>query len=45
MINMAGYSLEQRDEAPADLSRWLAESPMSALGGNSPDRVFPRLGR
>jgi len=45
MINMTRYSLENRDEAPADLSRWLARSPMSVLGGNSPDRVFPRLGR
>jgi hypothetical protein len=29
---------------PPMLSRWLARVPMSALGMNSPDRVFPALG-
>lgn len=43
MIAMAKYSLQHRDESPVELSRWLAESPMSALGMNSPDRVFPTL--
>ncbi len=45
MIAMARFELEERDTPPVELSSWLAESPMSALGGNSPDRVFPRLGR
>jgi hypothetical protein len=43
MISMAKYSLAHRNESPVDLSRWLAKSPMSALGMNSPDRVFPKL--
>ena len=29
---------------PPELSHWLARTPMSALGMNSPDRVFPKLG-
>jgi hypothetical protein len=33
-----------RDGGPEALSRWLAQTPMSALGMNSPDRVFPALG-
>ena len=39
------FELEERDKPPVELGSWLAESPMSALGMNSPDRVFPRLGR
>ena len=43
LIFQARYGLEHRDFPPVELSRWLAETPMSALGGNSPDRVFPKL--
>ncbi len=43
MIFHAKYGLEHRDYSPVELSRWLAEIPMSAPGGNSPDRVFPKL--
>lgn len=32
-----------RDKSPVELSRWLAETPMKAIGHNSPDRVFPKL--
>ena len=28
---------------PSELSPWLAETPLSTLGMNSPDRVFPTL--
>ena len=45
LILMAKYHLEDRVMSPAKLSRKLAETPMSALGMNSPDRVFPTLGR
>ncbi len=44
MIFQATYGLENRDYSLVDLSRWLARTPMTALGGNSPDRVFPALG-
>lgn len=43
LIFLAKYELENRDASPASLSRWLAQVPMTALGGNSPDRVFPAL--
>jgi len=43
MISMAKYALAQRDDSPVELSRWLAQSPMSVLGGHSPDRIFPTL--
>ena len=43
LIVQARYGLESRDYSPVELSRWLAKTPMSALGGNSPDRVFPKL--
>lgn len=43
MIFQARYGLTHRDYSPVELSRWLAETPMSALGGNSPGRVFPKL--
>jgi hypothetical protein len=39
------FHLQERDFGPAELSRWLAQTPMTILGGNSPDRVFPLLGR
>ena len=45
MIYMTTVALVEENKAPEELSRWLAETPMSALGGNSPKRVFPRLGR
>jgi len=45
MIFMATFELAEGGKAPVELSRWLARSPMSALGMNSPDRVFPRLER
>lgn len=45
LILMAKYHLENRDESPVELSRLLARTPMSVLGMNSPDRVFPTLGR
>lgn len=44
MIFMAKDSLLHREASPVELSRWLAESPMSALGWKSPDQVFPSLG-
>jgi hypothetical protein len=31
------------DLSPAELGPWLAETPMKALGHESPDRVFPKL--
>lgn len=43
LIFQAGYGLRNRDYSPVELSRWLAKTPMTALGGNSPDRVFPTL--
>jgi hypothetical protein len=45
LILQARYGLENRDYSPVELSRWLAETPMSALGMNSPARVFAKLGR
>ena len=45
LIFSAKVGLEHRDYGPEELSRWLARTPMMALGGNSPDRVFPTLGR
>lgn len=44
LIAMAKDHLEERDEAPVELGRWLGQSPLSALGMDSPDRVFPKLG-
>jgi hypothetical protein len=44
LILMAKYHLQYRDESPLELSYKLAKAPMSALGMNSPDRVFPTLG-
>lgn len=43
MINMACSYLENHGYSPVVLSRHLAESPMSMLGMNSPERVFPKL--
>jgi hypothetical protein len=44
LIFQARHGLENRDYTPVELSRWLAATPMSALGMNSPERVFPTLG-
>lgn len=44
LVFAAKIGLESRDYGPEELSRWLAQTPMPALGGNSPDRVFPKLG-
>lgn len=44
LIFQAGYGISNRDYSPVELSRWLAATPMTALGGNSPDRVFPKVG-
>jgi hypothetical protein len=44
LIFAAKIGLESREYGPAELSRWLAQTPMMALGGNSPDRVFAKLG-
>ena len=41
---MASYGLTDGVKTPQELSRWLAQIPMKVLGGNSPDRVFPKLG-
>ena len=30
-------------KSPAELSGWLARTPLSVLGMNSPDRVFPKI--
>jgi len=43
LIFMAKYDLADHGEPLSQLSRRLAESPMSMLGMNSPDRVFPKL--
>ncbi|SDR80329.1 hypothetical protein [Opitutus sp. GAS368] len=44
LVFAAKLGLESQDYGPAGLSRWLAETPMKILGGNSPCRVFPKLG-
>jgi hypothetical protein len=44
LVFLAKCGLEDRDDGPEALSRWLARTPMSALGMNSPARVFPTLG-
>jgi hypothetical protein len=31
------------DLSPAETGKKLAETPMTVLGGNSPNRVFPKL--
>jgi len=43
LVLEAKYALAERDYSPIELSRWLAENPLSALGMNSPARVFPKL--
>ena len=40
LIFMARHGM---DKSPAELAWWLAQTPMKALGYNSPDRVFPTL--
>jgi hypothetical protein len=44
LVFAAKCRLEDRDCGPEELSRWLARTPMTILGGNSPDRMFPKLG-
>lgn len=44
LIFMAKCHLEDDELSSVEVSRRLAEAPMSALGMNSPDRVFPTLG-
>lgn len=41
LIGHARYGLP--DYSPVELSRWLAQTPMKAIGYNFPDRVFPAL--
>jgi hypothetical protein len=43
MISHARYGIIHRDYSPVEMSRWLAQTPMKAIGYNSPDRVFPGL--
>jgi hypothetical protein len=45
LVFLAKCFLEARDDGPEQLSRRLAHTPMMALGGKSPERVFPTLGR
>lgn len=42
---MAKYHLTEMDQSPLEISRLMAEAPMSALGMNSPDRAFRSLRR
>ena len=44
LILMAKYHLKYEGDSPVELSRKLAQAPMSMLGMRSPDRVFPTLG-
>lgn len=41
LIQMARHG---GDRSPVELSRWLAETPMKAIGYNSPKRAFASLG-
>lgn len=41
LIALARYGM---DKSPVELAQWLAQTPMKALGHNSPDRVFSTLG-
>lgn len=43
LVFQAQCGIEDGVEGPLELSRWLARNPMSVLGMNSPDRVFPKL--
>jgi hypothetical protein len=43
LILMARYGLRNRDYSPAELAAWLAQTPMKAIGHNSPDRAFRTL--
>ena len=43
LMLMAKYHLENREESPVELSRLLAQAPLSALGMNSPERAFRTL--
>lgn len=45
LVFAAKLGLESGEYSPEELSRWLARTPMKVLGMNSPDRVFPKLGR
>lgn len=45
MIMMARYGLRNRDYSPVELAAWLAQTPMKAIGYNSPDRAFRSLAR
>lgn len=44
LVFAAKIGLQSREYGPEELSRWLAQTPMTVLGGKSPDRVFPKLG-
>jgi hypothetical protein len=43
LMIMAKYHLDAGDQSPVELSLRLAETPLSALGMNSPDRAFRSL--
>jgi hypothetical protein len=43
LMIMAKYHLDAGDQSPVELSLQLAETPLSALGMNSPDRAFRSL--
>jgi len=43
LMLMAKYRLAAGEESPVELSLRLAETPLSALGMNSPDRAFRSL--
>jgi len=40
LVMQARYGM---DKSPVELSRWLAETPMKAIGHNFPDRAFRAL--
>jgi len=44
LIFAARCGYEDRNYSVVEMSRWLAVTPLSVLGMNSPDRVFPTLG-
>lgn len=45
MIFLACAHLEDKSMTPAKLAHRLAKTPLTTLGMNSPDRVFPTLSR
>ena len=45
LVFLAKCFLEARGDGPEELSRRLAHTPMMAMGGKSPEWIFPTLGR